>query len=47
MKIFKWLSLMAAIFAITIVIVKQYEEISNQENMLTLSSKMGENKPIR
>ena len=36
MKIFKWLSLMAAIFAITIVIVKQYEEISNQENMLTL-----------
>lgn len=69
---------MAAIFAVTIVIVKQYEEISNQENMLTLqrmeiymlksqvnllessiimgkldfyenviSSKMGENKPIR
>ena len=27
---------MAAIFAVTIVIVKQYEEISNQENMLTL-----------
>ena len=78
MKVFKWLSLMAAIFAVTIVIVKQYEEISNQENMLTLqrmeiymlksqvnllessiimgkldfyenaiSSKMGENKPIR
>lgn len=27
---------MAAIFAVTIVIVKQYKEISNQENMLTL-----------
>lgn len=36
MKIFKCLSLMAAIFAVTIVIVKQYKEISNQENMLTL-----------